>query len=154
MIRTALASGLVLAGLVTAAAQPAPTSATPPKTLGLLAATFAVSDLDRSIAFYADGLGLTAAARMDNPSYTEVPLLFPAGGPPLMLLKPKSAAASASRIGRIVLDVPDLRALEARLNAAGYALAQPVVENLQHHVLVALIKDPDGNELELVQRPR
>jgi catechol 2,3-dioxygenase-like lactoylglutathione lyase family enzyme len=153
-----LAGGLAaLAALSAARAQPAPTMPAPPKALGLMSATFAVTDLDRSLAFYTKGLGLTSPARIDNPHNTEVPLLFPAGGPSLLLIKAKQPAPSATggppRIGRVIVDVPDLRALEARLTAAGYPLAQPAAENPQHHVLVGLAKDPDGNELELVQRP-
>jgi catechol 2,3-dioxygenase-like lactoylglutathione lyase family enzyme len=153
-----LAGGLAaLAALSAARAQPAPTMPPPPKALGLMSATFAVTDVDRALSFYTKGLGLTSPARIDNPRNIEIPLLFPAGGPSLLLIKAKEAAASTAggppRIGRVIVDVPDLRALEARLAAAGYPLAQPVAENPQHHVLVGLVKDPDGNELELVQRP-
>lgn len=161
MSRRLLLAGSLLAALAAplapARAQPSATAAPPPpRSLGLLSAAFTVTDLDRSLAFYTKGLGLTAPARIENPKATEAPLLFPGGGPSLLLIRSKAAApadAAPPRIGRIILDVADLRGLAARLQAAGYALASPVVENPQHHVLVAVVKDPDGNELELVQRP-
>lgn len=162
-IRLALAGAATaaLAAFGAAQAQPAkaptPGVPPPPKAPGLMSATFAVTDLDRAIAFYTQGLGLKVAGRIENPRATEVPLLFPAGGPSLLLIKAKQPAPATGgppRIGRVIVDVPDLKALAAQIAAAGYPLAQPVAENPQHHVLVALAKDPDGNELELVQRPR
>jgi catechol 2,3-dioxygenase-like lactoylglutathione lyase family enzyme len=157
-VLTTLAAGALaaVAAAASATAQPAPAMPPPPKALGLMSATFATTDLDRAIAFYTKGLGLTVAGRIENPAATEAPLLFPAGGPSLLLLKSKAPAPTAGgppRIGRVIVDVPDLKALADRLTAAGYPLAHPVAENPQHHVLVALVKDPDGNELELVQRP-
>jgi catechol 2,3-dioxygenase-like lactoylglutathione lyase family enzyme len=134
------------AGSAAAAAAPAT-----PAALRMMAATFAVSDLDRAVAFYTQGLGLTAARVIENKANTEVPLLFPGGGMSLLVIKWKDAAAAPKpRVGRVILDVPDLRALEARLTAGGYRLRGPIVEQPQHHVLVAVVEDPDGNELELV----
>ena len=120
-----------------------------------MSATFASTDLDRSIAFYTKGLGLTALSRMERNEVTEVPVLFPGGGMSLLLIKWKGDAAAPGgkpRIGRLILNVPDLKALAARLAAAGYALERPIAEQPQLHVSVAVVKDPDGNELELVQR--
>ena len=70
-----------------------------------------------------------------------------------MLIKDDSHAMpqAHARIGRVILAVPDVKALQARLTAAGYKLQTPVAEQKQHHVLVAVVNDPDGNELELVQ---
>ena len=42
----------------------------------------------------------------------------------------------------------------ADLKAAGYALSVPITERPKEHVLIAKVKDPDGNQVELVQRPR
>ena len=158
-IHAALAGGLsvALAAAGAAMAQPAPVMPPPPKAPGLMSATFAVTDLDRAITFYTRGLGLKVAGRIENPHATEVALLFPAGGPSLLLIKartPQPATGGPPRIGRVIVDVPDLKGLAAQLAAAGYALAWSPSENPQHHVLVALARDPDGNELELVQRPR
>ena len=68
-----LAAMLVLAS---AQAQPAPPEAHKPAAAGLklLAAAFATSDVDRATAFYTNGLGLTAAARMKNGNSIEIPL--------------------------------------------------------------------------------
>lgn len=155
-IRAVLLGGLAasLLTLTTAQAQIAAPTAQPAP-MGLMSATFAVTDLDRAVAFYTQGLGLKTAGRIEHAEVTEVPLLFPAGGPSLLLIKSKTApqAGGPPRIGRVIVETPDLKALAAKLQAAGYPLAHPIAENVQHHVLVAVAKDPDGNELELVQRP-
>ena len=85
----------------------------------------------------------------------EEPLILTGGGPYLILLLPKAAAPAYSPppAQRVILDVPDLKALESQLKASGYQLDGPINENLQHHDAVAHINDPDGNHLELVQRP-
>jgi len=134
-----------------------PAAAGPPaaKALSVMSATFAASDLDRSIAFYTKGLGLTVLEPMERKEVTEVPVLFPGGGMSLLLMKWKGDAAAPGgkpRIGRLILNVPDLRALAARLSAAGYQLQRPIAEQPQFHILAAVVEDPDGNELELVQR--
>jgi catechol 2,3-dioxygenase-like lactoylglutathione lyase family enzyme len=153
----ALACGAAQAQSQTQTQAQTAASSGPPaaKALAVLSATFATADLDRSIAFYTKGLGLTAAARMERQEVTEVPLLFPGGGMSLLLMKWKGDAASPHgkpRIGRLILAVPDLKALAARLTAAGYSLQRPIAEQPQYRILVGLVEDPDGNQLELVQR--
>jgi catechol 2,3-dioxygenase-like lactoylglutathione lyase family enzyme len=154
MVAAAVAA--LASGATQAQAETSPSSGPPAaKALAVMSATFATSDLDRSIAFYTQGLGLMAAARMERQEVTEVPLLFPGGGMSLLLMKWKGDAASPQgkpRIGRLILNVPDLKALAAQLQAAGYALKRPIAEQPQFHILVGLVEDPDGNQLELVQR--
>src|SRR5262245_38615018 len=99
-----------IAALACSAAQAQTAGPPAAKALTVMSATFASTDLDRSIAFYTKGLGLTAAARMERKEVTEVPLLFPGGGMSLLLIKWKGDAASPQgkpRIGRLILNVPD-----------------------------------------------
>jgi catechol 2,3-dioxygenase-like lactoylglutathione lyase family enzyme len=128
----------------------------PPVTaLSMMGSALPCADLDRSIAFYTNGLGMTLAARIEMPSATEAPLMFPGGGAYIMLFKPKGDGAPANTHGtlnRLILAVPDIKALEAKLNAAGYHLSAPVAEQPKYHVAVGQVEDPDGNHLELVQR--
>jgi lactoylglutathione lyase len=129
----------------------------PPKALSLMSAAVPASDLERSIEFYTKGLGLTVAGKIENPRVTEVPLSFPGGGSQLMLVKPKPAEAdlrSRDTHIRVVLSVPDLEALVARLAAAGYPLKNPVRELPQYRVAVGIVEDPDANVVELVQLKR
>jgi hypothetical protein len=72
-----------------------------------------------------------------------------------MLQKPKAAGAvlpMRAGLNRVILAVPDLKALETRLTAAGYKLNGRINENAQYRVAVAMLEDPDGNHIELVQR--
>lgn len=151
----AVAAALGLAAGAAHAQASAAAGPPPAKALSVMSATFATRDLDRSIAFYTKGLGLTALKPMERKEVTEVPVLFPGGGMSLLLMKWKGDAAAPGgkpRIGRLILNVPDLKALAARLSAAGYPLQRPIAEQPQFHILVAVVEDPDGNQLELVQR--
>ena len=129
----------------------------PVKALTMMAASIPCSDLDRSIAFYTKGLGMTMAGKVEMGSVTEVPLMFPGSGAYLMLQYPKTAGTQLpirGALNRIVLNVPDLKALETQLKSAGYQLKGKINEMAQYKVAVAHVEDPDGNHLELVQRIR
>jgi catechol 2,3-dioxygenase-like lactoylglutathione lyase family enzyme len=129
---------------------PAPVTA-----VAMMAASLSCSDLERSIAFYTMGLGMTLGGRIDMPSGTEAPLMFPGGGAYIILFKPKvegTSAATRNSSSRIILTVPDIKALEAKLVAAGYHLSAAIAQQAKYHVAVGQIEDPDGNHLELVQR--
>ncbi len=127
----------------------------PGKAMTMLAAAVPVTNLDRTLAFYTKGLGMQATPRRDTKDVTEEPLTFPGGGSYLILLLPMTPASppySPPVTQRVILDVPDLKSLEAQLKANGYRLDGPVNENPQYHYAVGHISDPDGNHLELVQR--
>jgi predicted enzyme related to lactoylglutathione lyase len=154
----AACAALALAGAA-AYAQPAPPTndAGLPqvKALTLMASAIPSSNLDRSIAFYTKGLGMTLGGRVEMGSVTEVPIMLPGGGSYLMLQQPKAAGTALTPRGplnRIILNVPDLKALVARLSAAGYKINGTVRENAQYRVAIAMLQDPDGNYIELVQR--
>ena len=123
--------------------------------LGLWGVRYQVKEVQRSIAFYTKGLGMTVTRRMEMGSVIEVPLEFPGGGASLILQHPKAAGATLpirGALSRILLLVPDLKALEAQLNAAGYKLKGKINELAQYKVAVAQLEDPDGNHIELIQR--
>jgi catechol 2,3-dioxygenase-like lactoylglutathione lyase family enzyme len=130
--------------------------APPPVTsLSMMASALPCSDLERSIAFYTKGLGMTLRGQIAMPSGTEAPLAFPGGGASIILFKPKADGTpmiAGGSLHRIILAVPDIKALEAKLNAAGYHLSAPIAQQPKFHVAVAQLEDPDGNHLELVQR--
>lgn len=139
-----------------AQAQPAQTVTSPPpaKALTMMGAAIPCTDIDRSIAFYTKGLGLSAGPRMEPGQVIEVPMIFPGGGPYIILTKQKNAATTSApgQPMRIVLAVPDVKALAEKLMAAGYPLAHPINDESKFHVIVGLVDDPDGNHIEMVQR--
>jgi predicted enzyme related to lactoylglutathione lyase len=143
------------AAAATPPAAPAADGGPPPvKELSMMGASLFSSDLDRSIAFYTNGLGMISRGRIDMPTGTEAPLMFPGGGAYIILFKSKADGASTATRGtsRLVLAVPDVKALQAKLAAAGYHLSAPIAEQPKYHVAVGQLDDPDGNHLELVQR--
>ena len=158
--RSASVAAGVSAFVAIAAAQapppPQPNAMPPAVTaMSMMASAVPSSDLERSIAFYTKGLGMTVSGRVEMGPVTEVPLMFPGGGSYLILLKPKADGTPTPARGplsRVILAVPDLKALETQLIAAGYHLSAPIMEQAKYHVAVGQLEDPDGNHLELVQR--
>jgi len=151
LTRTCAACAVILLSVVTVRAAEPPAA----KALTMMSTSIPSSDIDRSIAFYTKGLGMTVTRRMEMGSIVEVPLDFPGGGANLILQHPKAEGASLpirGSLSRILLLVPDLKALEAHLNAAGYQLKGKINEMAQYKVAVAQLEDPDGNHIELIQR--
>jgi lactoylglutathione lyase len=155
-----VASAIAFLTVTGAQAQPAPSeNAGPPAVtaLTMMASAVPCSNLDRSVDFYTKGLGMTLGGRLEMGTVTEAPLMFPGGGAYLMLQNPKAAGTPLpprSMLGRVILAVPDLKALEARLKSAGYHLKGPINEQPKYHVAVGMLEDPDGNAIELVQRTK
>ena len=160
-LQKAFAFGAALAATASCAhAQQAPQQEMAPpavSALTMMSAAVPATNLDKSLDFYTNGLGMVALGRIEQASVTEAPLQFPGGGPYVMLLYPKrpgTVITPRGSLNRIILAVPDLKALEARLIAAGYKLKAPIVEIAQYKVAVGHVEDPDGNQIELVQRSK
>ena len=156
----ALAS-LALAAAALAAATPAmaieaqppvPAPAAAPQ-LSLIGAVLHVTDVERELAFYRDGLGMTLAMTLPGSHGTEYMLRF--GGDPAapgIILQhdpAKAALTHGDAFSRLVLRVSDLDALAARLEAAGYAHA--AIKDVAHGYRMMMLSDPQGFSLELVQ---
>jgi catechol 2,3-dioxygenase-like lactoylglutathione lyase family enzyme len=154
-----LAVAVIAAGVTVGAAQAQPAGApviNMPVVKGatIMSAAFHVTDLERSVHFYTKGLGVKVGGRIEHPTLSEIVLMFPGSSTSLLLIEPKTkpAPAEGRRLGRIIVMVPDLRATQAKLEAAGYRLRSPIVEQKDFKLSVAVAVDPDGNELELIQR--
>lgn len=123
-----------------------------PPAMVLMGASIVCNDFERSASFYIKGLGLSATP---GANLNELVLQFPGGGSTLLCQKPRDANATPPvrfGISRLTVFVPDLRALSGRLTAAGYQLTGLIRVIKQFNVTVASVVDPDGNQLELVQR--
>ncbi|HEX6207934.1 MAG TPA: VOC family protein [Actinomycetota bacterium] len=111
-----------------------------------------VEDLDRSVAFYRDVLGLEH--RLTDEAYAE----FSAGGTKLGFfprsslpdLLGREARSGGSPDGEIVLLVEDVDAEADRLRGAGVEILTGPVERPWGHRTVHLL-DPDGLVVELAQ---
>jgi len=116
---------------------------------------FKVQDLDASLAFYRDRLGLSEMTRLvddkgapwivylriTDTSFLE---LFPAGHPG------RAADEAAVGVNHICFSVEDIEATTARFAAAGVPLTSPIQTGLDGN-RGAWIEDPDGNRIELME---
>lgn len=112
-------------------------------------------DLDRTIAFYCDLLGLRLALRKPGLAFLD------AGGGMLEVFGPAEGAATARDVPpggagmrHLTLAFADVDAIFAKLEAAGV----PIVErprdahNPEMVKRVAFVRDPDGIMVELIER--
>lgn len=109
----------------------------------------AVSDLERSRAFYEKVLGFKVAARVPAQGPAVEYLMGLTGnvrGDTLIVLRQGQVAPGATAFGRVIVVAPSGRGLAERAAAAGYPPAR-VVDGTN------IIRDPDGYVVELYQRP-
>lgn len=116
-----------------------------------------VRDLERSLLFYKDALGLTTAHRLDFPDFSlvylrnaendfEIELTCNRGREP--------AYTHGDGYGHIAVAVDDLHAEHARLVRLGMNPA-PVKEFMRGEEMLArffFIQDPDGYKIEVLER--
>jgi uncharacterized protein len=129
--------------------------------------TLAVSDLDRALTFYRDGLGLETAGVVgtefagddDNPAGAVA--MFHLSGGLILALYPRSELAKDAdvplgppktgefSIGHVVASKGDVDALLARAGAAGATLTGPAHER-PWGIYSGYFSDPDGHLWEII----
>ncbi len=116
-----------------------------------------VMDLDKSLKFYSDALGLREAHRLDFPDFALVYLRNPENDAEIELTLNKGRTepyTHGTGYGHVGVVVDDAAATHERLTAAGYAPA-PVKEFKRGDELLArffFIQDPDGYKVEFLER--
>jgi lactoylglutathione lyase len=127
-----------------------------------------VSDLGRSLSFYRDALGLEEVRRTELANGTTLVLLGCAGKRDEALIelawRPglESPAAGAGDPGNVpspsvghrhvAFWVDDVHQAVARVEQLGYAIARRPASPGSGVGTVAFVKDPDGADIELMQR--
>lgn len=111
-----------------------------------------VSDLEESLAFYRDGLGLRVLHRQDVPQgrFTLVYLAAPGDTEAQIELThnwDESGYAGGRNFGHVAYRVDDIYALCAHLQSLGVTVARPPRDGY-----MAFVKSPDGISVELLQR--
>lgn len=101
-----------------------------------------VTDMDRALAFYRDGLGLDV--KMHMPFWSELTC-----GAARLALHP--GGDGARRDSGINFEVDDLAADCARCAAAGGVIEAPPEDRPKEYISIATARDPDGNVFYLVQ---
>lgn len=121
----------------------------------LLHTRYRVNDIERSVQFYVDALGLTPTRRHTSPRGAQLVFLatpnsaeeielcqMPAGATPVQV---------QSDLTHLAFEVEDLAAFTAELQAKGYALSDGPTRTSSGS-LIAFIDAPEGYEVELIQR--
>lgn len=114
-----------------------------------------VRDLDAAIAFYEGAFGYALRARREGPEASEIAFLRLEGDPgelQLMQVPGGEAFAVPERLMHLAYRVDDLAAMLDRVTTAGATIAKGPY-TLPSGSQVAFVRDPDGYDLELVQKP-
>jgi len=116
-----------------------------------------VGDLERSIAFYRDVLGMKLLSRKDypdgkftlaflgygtNPEHAEIELTFNWG---------VSSYELGNAYGHIALGVDDARAACERIRQAGGKVVREAGPMKFSSTVIAFVQDPDGYKIELIE---
>jgi predicted enzyme related to lactoylglutathione lyase len=113
-----------------------------------------VSDLDASIGFY-ETLGLTCTSRTDIPAHREAILENPALGGKLQLaqkLDDDAPITMGTAMWKLYVTTDDCVTLHAKAVAAGSrSIMEPITPD-RWPVTISFLADPDGYQVELVQR--
>ncbi|MFT5540532.1 MAG: lactoylglutathione lyase [Alphaproteobacteria bacterium] len=116
-----------------------------------------VSDLNRSVAFYTDLLGMQVVRERREPERDGRNISYVGYGEegthPVLELIEGTGNSDKPWAGHFAIAVADLPALIKKLEAAGVRFARAMVQpKTGTNVYVANIFDPDGFEIELNQR--
>ena len=123
----------------------------------LLHTRLRVNDLEQSVKFYEQALGLIATRRHTSPRGAQLVFLatpnsdeeielcqMPAGSVPVVV---------QSDLMHLAFEVTDLMAFAAALKVKGYALSDGPTRTSSGSI-IAFIDAPEGYEIELIQRAR
>lgn len=116
-----------------------------------------VLDLEKSLAFYSDVLGLHPAHTLDFPDFTLVYLRNDENDVEIELTLNKGRAepyTHGTGYGHVAVTVPDVVAMHSMLTSKGYEPAA-VKEFKRGDELLArffFIQDPDGYKIEVLER--
>ena len=146
---------MILMGMAVLAS-PLVRAADPPPRLSYVALN--VYDEKRALDFYKGVLGMVERRRITpNPALTEILLGFTQdSSDPGVLLVIRGGRDKPYEVGdgfsRFILDVANLDRTVKHLTDAGLKLFRPVTEMKDLNLRYAMIKDPDGYLIELVQQ--
>ncbi len=118
---------------------------------GIAHLCYTVRDLERSLAFYRDGLGLEPAFDFLNDKGERFGLYLHVGGRNFIELFVGQPEAPGDRASyrHLCLEVDDLTSAVATLRGRGIESSDPKLGS--DHSWQAWITDPDGNRIELHQ---
>jgi lactoylglutathione lyase len=113
-----------------------------------------VSDLERSVAFWQDVVGIPVSSRTEIPGAREVVLQAEVGGSRIQLAQHddnEGPIDMGTAVWKLYVDTDDCQALYDKAIAAGCESVSPPQRLDRWPVTMAYIKDPDGYLIEFVQ---
>jgi lactoylglutathione lyase len=114
-----------------------------------------VGNLDKSIAFYTEVLGMQLIRRQDYEGgrFTLAFLGFGDGGAELELTHnwDTSSYELGTGSGHVALAVPDAYAACDAVTAKGGKVSRPAGPMMHGTTVIAFVEDPDGYKIELIQ---
>ena len=117
-----------------------------------------VGNLQRSIDFYTQVLGMQLLRTSENPEYRYSLAFVGYGGNPeqaeieLTYNWGVESYEPGSAFGHIALGVPDAYGACERIKAAGGNVTREAGPVKGGHTVIAFVTDPDGYKIELIQR--
>ena len=123
--------------------------------MGILHTCLNVSDLDRSIKFYTENLGLEFVSRREiKQNNAEIAFLKDesSGAIELTHWRDKKTLIEGDNLDHIAFGVEDVEEAVKRLREKGVTIAMEPYSLQGSSSKIAFIKDPDGNWLELIQQ--
>ena len=118
-----------------------------------------VGDLQRSIAFYTDIMGMTLLRRSENPSQNYSLAFLGYGRNPeqaeleLTYNHGVSGYELGTAYGHIAIGVPDAAAACEKIRHGGGNVTREAGPVKGGTTVIAFITDPDGYKIELIERP-
>jgi len=113
-----------------------------------------VSDLERSISFWEDVIGIPLQSRTEIPGVLEAVLQAPQGGSRMQLaqwLEREGPIDMGTAMWKLYVNTDDCRAVFDRAVAFGCEVVSEPARLDRWPVTVAFVKDPDGYLLELIE---
>jgi lactoylglutathione lyase len=124
----------------------------------LLHTMLRVGDLQRSIDFYTQVLGMTLLRKRDNPEYRYTLAFLGYGSNPehaeleLTYNYGVDHYEIGTAYGHIALAVPNTAQACARIKAAGGKVTREAGPVKGGSTIIAFVEDPDGYKIELIER--
>ena len=137
-----------------ALAQPAAAPAAPAMQPTIVGPALYVSDMERSLRFYRDALGMTVRIQFGPKDKPDVMIGFGAdpSKPCVLLLSDRSPSPRKIEhphgFDRFVIMLEDTPALAERLRAAGFAASLP--REVHGTSMMMMVTDPDGYRVEII----
>jgi lactoylglutathione lyase len=122
----------------------------------LLHTRYRVNDLEKTVAFYRDVLGLEELRRHKSPRGSELVFFKAAGSEHEIEIScyPKSGEVKVQPdLTHLAFEVEDMEAFARHAAAKGYPLSDGPTTTSSGSV-IAFIDAPEGYEIELIQKPK